>query len=120
MIEKEALAIVWGVKKFRHYLFGREFTVFTYYNPLRWLMDIRNQNCRLTHWSLPLQEYDITIKHRPGKGKKKTDALSRIPAKYLVASTCAKAEKDIILKRSYQDIPNRQKTTLILQLSSIT
>lgn len=109
VIEKEALAIVWGVKYFRHYLFGRKFTVITDHNPLRWLMDIKNPAGRLARWSLTLQEYDITIKHRPGKAHQNADALSRIPAEPSVATTCAKAETDIIPKRSYQDIRDRQK-----------
>ena len=32
--EKEALAIVWGIEHFHHYLFGAEFTLTTVYKPL--------------------------------------------------------------------------------------
>lgn len=109
VIEKGALAIMWVVKYFIHYLFGPKFTVITDYNPLRWLMDIKNPAGRLARWSLTLQAYDITIKNRPEKGHQNADALSGIHAESSVAATCAKAKTDVIPKRSYQDIRDRQK-----------
>ena len=33
-IDKEALAIVWAVRKFHNYIFGRRFTIVTDYEPL--------------------------------------------------------------------------------------
>lgn len=55
-------------------------------------------------------EYDITIKHRPGKVHQTADALSQIPADTSVSVTYAKVETDVIPKKSYQDIRDRQRS----------
>ena len=46
-IEKELLAIVWSVKKFREYLHGRKFRIITDHRPLVWLFNIKDPNSRL-------------------------------------------------------------------------
>src|SRR6266700_4164421 len=55
--EREALAIVWAVKKLRHYVFGSRFTIRTDNCALCFLMQAKNPNGRLARWSLLLQEY---------------------------------------------------------------
>lgn len=42
-------------------------------------MTTKNPSGRLTQWSLLLQEFDITLKHRPGIRNLDADALSRLP-----------------------------------------
>lgn len=77
--EKECLAIVYACRQFRPYIFGSPFTVITDQASLSWLMNVRNQNGRLIRWSLLLQEFQITLKHRPGRKNGNTDTLSRLP-----------------------------------------
>ena len=77
--EREALALVEGIKKFQPYLFGRKFTVVTDHSSLRWLMNIKDATGRLARWSLLLQQYDFEIVYRPGKEHGNADSLSRRP-----------------------------------------
>lgn len=64
--EKEALAVIEGIKKFQPYLYGRKFTVHTDHHALKWLMTIKDVTGRLARWSLFIQQFDFDIKHRPG------------------------------------------------------
>lgn len=77
--EKELLAVVWSVKYFRPYLWGRHFKVVSDHRPLRWLMSLKDPGSRLTRWTIKLSEYDFEVIHRPGKANSNADALSRIP-----------------------------------------
>jgi len=65
--ESEMLALVWAVKYFRCYLFGRKFVVRTDHSALTYLRKFADQNTRLTRWCLKLAQLDFTIEHRPGK-----------------------------------------------------
>ena len=81
-IEKECLAIVWAVRKFRHYLIGAHFTVRTDHKPLEWLESSKtskSRSQRLEHWSLELRAFDFDIIHLPGCNNLNADALSRRP-----------------------------------------
>jgi hypothetical protein len=77
-IEKELLAVIWAVKHFRPYLYGRKFTIYTDHRPLAWLYSLKEPNSKLTRWRLRLQEYDFEIIYKSGKQNLNADALSRI------------------------------------------
>lgn len=77
-IEKELLAIVWSVKYFRTYLYGRKFNIRTDHKPLVWLNNIKEPNMKLQRWKLQLNEYDFTINYLQGKENYVADGLSRI------------------------------------------
>ena len=79
--ERECLAMVLGIKKFRNYLYGNPFTVVTDHSCLRYLFENRDHVGRLMRWSLILQEYcaDMNIVYKPGKLHNAPDACSRMP-----------------------------------------
>ena len=81
-IEKECLAIVWAVRKFRHYLIGAHFVIHTDHKPLEWLESSKTSKARsqrLERWSLELRAFDFDIVHLPGSTNLNADALSRRP-----------------------------------------
>ena len=75
----ECLAIVWAVTKFRPYLMAMPFEVFTDHYALQWLKTMRMGSTLLHRWSAALEEYDFTVRHRPGKIQTHVDGLSRLP-----------------------------------------
>ena len=77
-IEKECLAIKWSIEALRVYLLGKKFILQTDHNPLKWLGKMKDQNGRLSRWSLSLQPYSFNIEHRPGRENANADALSRL------------------------------------------
>jgi len=77
-IEKELLAILFALKTFRPYLYGRRFTLFTDHRPLQWLFSLKDCSSKLFRWRLKLSDYDFVIKYKPGSTNHVADALSRI------------------------------------------
>lgn len=76
--EKELLAIVFSVKQFRPYIYGRRFTVVTDHKPLTWIFRVNDPSSRLLKWRLKLEEYDYEVIYKQGKLNSNADALSRI------------------------------------------
>ena len=77
-IEKECLAIKLGVQVFHVYLFGKPFEIQTDHRALQWLDSVKDSNNRLLRWSLMLQPYSFSIKHRKGVENANADCLSRV------------------------------------------
>ena len=75
--EQEGLAVVYGLIKFRTYLLGRHFTIFTDHEALKSIMSKPTPSARLTRWALAMQEYNFKIVHVPGIQNVVPDALSR-------------------------------------------
>ena len=71
------LAIVWGIKKLRHHLLGREFFIHTDHNPLAYLSNFRDSHGRRARWLSTLMKYSFKIEHIPGNINKIADMLSR-------------------------------------------
>jgi transposase InsO family protein len=77
--ERECLAVLWAVEKWRPYLEGYHFTVHTDHSCLLWLHKLKDPQGRLGRWVLRLQQYDYDVIHRKGKENVVADYLSRTP-----------------------------------------
>lgn len=75
-IEREALAVIFGIRKFRHYLLDNPFTVISDHRPLQWLSNCKDTTSRLARWAVELAGTKNTF--RPGKVHQNADCLSRI------------------------------------------
>lgn len=78
VIEKECLALVWGVQKFSVYLYGRPFKLETDHKPLAYLQTSKNLNGRLMRWALILQPYVMHIQVIKGSVNVGADYLSSL------------------------------------------
>ncbi|KAL0311296.1 UNVERIFIED_CONTAM: Retrovirus-related Pol polyprotein from transposon.6 [Sesamum angustifolium] len=76
--EKELLAVVFALEKFRHYLLGTKVVVFSDHAALKYLLSKKEAKPRLIRWILLLQEFDLTIKDKKGAKNLVADHLSRL------------------------------------------
>ena len=86
-LEKEALSLVYGVKKFHQYLYGQHFTLVTDHKPLTAILGSKKgvpslAAARLQRWALLLSQFKPTQSHG------NADGLSRLPLNgQLISST---------------------------------
>ena len=83
-VEKEALALVFAVRKFHTYLYGRKFVLVTDHKPLTTILGPKKgipvmAAARLQRWALILSAYSYEIEFRPTDCHANADGLSRLP-----------------------------------------
>ena len=88
-VELEAFAVVWGITYYRPYLFGRNFTVITDHESLKFLYNFQNPTGRIVRWILTLQEYSFVVIYRSGKKNVVADAISRLDMEPGSAAICS-------------------------------
>ena len=94
-IEHEALAIIFAVKKFHQYLYGKVFVLVTDHKPLCKLFGHADgiptlAAARIQRWALILSAYQYRIEYVPGSEKYCADCMSRLPL-----STCLDDDKEM-------------------------
>ena len=75
--EREALAMVYAINKFRHYLLGNRFVFYVDHMALIYLVNKTQVSGRIARWLLLFLEFDFTVVYKPGKTHGIADALSR-------------------------------------------
>ena len=83
-IDKEALGLVWGVKKFHLYLFGHHFTLVTDHEPLTSIFHPKKgipamTVARLQRYALFLAGFNYSIEYKNTTQHGNADGLSRLP-----------------------------------------
>ena len=76
-IEKEAFAILFGLRRFEHLVFNKEVVIHTDHNPLSYLTSAMAQSPKLIRWSIALSKFNIKIVHIQGSANIVADYLSR-------------------------------------------
>ena len=83
-LERESLALVFGVKEFHQYIYGRHFSLVTGRKPLESLFNEKKAiptmaAARIQRWALMLAAYDYSVDYKPGPEHANAYALSRLP-----------------------------------------
>ena len=81
VVEKEAFAIHFALKKLDYYLHNAQFIIRTDYKPLKYLLEYPMQNKKIQLWALSMSGYNCSIEYIAGTTNTCADLLSRHPDK---------------------------------------
>ena len=106
-IEKEGLACIFAVNKFRSYLLGHLFELITDHKPLTTLFHQHKPtscqaSARIRRWLLQLAAYEYTITFRGTKLHSNADALSRLPLPDAPAEVPMEPELVLLLQHLHE------------------
>ena len=101
-VEKEALSLIFGVRKFHQYLYGRSFTLITDHKPLTTILGPKTAvptlaAARMQRWALILSAYNYDIRYRKSADHANADGMSRLP----VQSDLGSASEEDVFQFSY-------------------
>ena len=120
-IDKEALGIVWVIKRFNRYLLGRHFSLVMDHQPLvqifgkKKLISEMTAN-RLARYAVFLQNYDYSIQYRNTKNHANADILSRFPRR--VSHTGEKVKEDVFQISCDESLLDAKKVAMELAKDS--
>lgn len=94
--EKELLAVVFAVQKWRHYLLHDHFIIRTDERSLKYLLEQRLNTPIQQQWLPKLLEFDYEIQYRQGKDNLAADALSRVEGSEVLSMAISVADCDLM------------------------
>ena len=99
-MEKEALAIVYAVKKFHQYLFGRHFLSYTNHKPLLGLLSERKgipsmAAARIQRWAILLSAYNYSLKYHSSSENANANFFSRFPSNE--KDSCSSVKNEVFI-----------------------
>ena len=105
--EREMMAILHAVTKWKHYLWGRHFHIRTDHISLKYLLHQKLTTPAQHLWVVKLLGYDYDIEYKQGRENVPADALSRIPSQEIYALTTSTISTSLMedIKSSYQNDP---------------
>ena len=104
-LEREALAIIYGVSYFHKYLFGRKITIITDHRPLLGLLKADKPisvlfSTRIQRSALCLAKYNYRLQYKKGDENENADMLSRLPLPYTLTQP---VYEEVIFNMSVMD-----------------
>jgi hypothetical protein len=105
VIEKEAYSIIYALQKFRHYLYGRHFKIYTDHKPLKYIHSAQMKNPKIQRWALEISSFGGTIEYIQGSRNVNADFLSRIKCKQSPMEPMGIS----VLNSDFLDIPDMTK-----------
>jgi hypothetical protein len=102
--DKEMLAIMHALAKFKQYLVGAKFVVRTDHNSLKHFLEQKDLNERQRKWVNKIQAYKFDIEYVKGKNNVVVDALSKRPSAYSMSKISVDWKSHLLVEYSKNKI----------------
>ena len=124
-LDREGLSVIFGVKKFHQYIYGRDITVCTDHKPLLGLFGESRAipalaSSRIQRWSLTLAAYRYKLVYKPGAANANADGFSRLPLPERPESTPDPADYVLIMNHMESTSVNPDKIRQWTQRDPVT